>query len=70
MSLSVAGILAHPATVRAESPLSASKERHSDVNAAVNIAGFAAPIGTARGAVTRPKFAHRVRPVAVESPSL
>lgn len=49
---------------------SCGTQRHSDVNAAVNIAGFAAPIGTARGAVTRPKFAHRVRPVAVESPSL
>jgi len=49
---------------------SCGTQRHSDVNAAVNIAGFAAPIGTARGVVTRPKFAHRVRPVAVESPSL
>lgn len=46
---------------------SCGTRRHSDVNAALNIAGFAEPIGTARGAVSRPKFAHRVRPCAVES---
>lgn len=40
---------------------------HADVNASRNIAGFAAPIGAARGAVTRPEFAHRVRPDVVES---
>jgi len=35
-------------------------QRHSDVNAAVNIAEFAEPIGSARGGkVTRPIFAHR-----------
>jgi IS605 OrfB family transposase len=44
--------------------------RHSDVNAALNIAGFAKPIGIARGGVTRPKFAHQVRPGVVESPVL
>jgi transposase len=43
---------------------------HSDVNAALNIAGFAGPIGLARGAVTRPNFAHQVRPGVVESPVL
>jgi IS605 OrfB family transposase len=46
---------------------SCGARRHSDVNAALNIAGFAGPIGSARGAVTRPEFAHQVRPVAVES---
>jgi IS605 OrfB family transposase len=43
---------------------------HSDVNAALNIAGFAKPIGSARGAVTRPEFAHQARPGVVESPAL
>jgi len=44
---------------------------HSDVNGARNIAGFAKPIGIARGCkVTSPKFAHQVLPVAVESPVL
>jgi putative transposase len=46
-------------------------QRHSDALgrqcAAVNIAGFAKPIGSARGAVNRPEFAHRVRPGVVES---
>lgn len=46
---------------------SCGNQRHSDVNAAVNIAGFAKPIGSARGVVNRPKFAHRVSPGAVES---
>lgn len=41
---------------------SCGTRRHSDVNAALNIAGFAEPIGTARGVVNRPKFAHKVRP--------
>lgn len=50
---------------------SCGTQRHSDVNAAVNIAGFAKPIGIARGCkVTSPKFAHQVRPVVVESPRL
>jgi IS605 OrfB family transposase len=49
---------------------SCGTRRHSDVNAALNIAGFAGPIGSARGVVTRPKFAHRVRPGVVESPVL
>jgi IS605 OrfB family transposase len=43
---------------------------HADGNAARNIAGFAGPIGSARGVVTRPKFAHQVRPGVVESPVL
>ena len=44
---------------------------HSDANAALNIAGFAQPIGSARGGkVTRPVFTHLVRPGAVESPAL
>jgi IS605 OrfB family transposase len=34
-------------------------KRHSDVNASVNIARFAEPIGTARGVVDRPKFVHQ-----------
>ena len=38
---------------------SCGTRRHSDVNAALNIAGFAKPLGIARGGkVTRPKFAH------------
>jgi IS605 OrfB family transposase len=49
---------------------SCGTRRHSDVNAALNIAGFAGPIGSARGVVTRPKFAHQVRPGVVESPVL
>jgi len=49
---------------------SCGTRRHSDVNAALNIAGFAEPIGTARGVVSRPKFAHKVRLCAVESSSL
>ncbi|MCZ7664471.1 MAG: transposase [Thermoleophilia bacterium] len=40
---------------------------HADVNASKNIAGFAKPIGSARAVVNQPKFAHQVRPVAVES---
>lgn len=44
--------------------------RHADVNASRNMAGFAEPIGTARDAVTRPIFAHQVRPGVVESPVL
>ena len=44
---------------------------HADGNAARNIAGFAKPIGSARGASNSPfKFAHQARPVAVESPVL
>ena len=46
---------------------SCGTRRHSDVNAALNIAGFAEPIGTARGAVNRPKFAHKASPCVVES---
>ena len=46
---------------------SCGTRRHSDVNAALNIAGFVEPIGTTRGTVNCPKFAHRVRPVVVES---
>jgi IS605 OrfB family transposase len=42
-------------------------QRHSDVNASVNIADFANPIGLVRGAVNRPEFTHRVRPDTVES---
>ena len=41
--------------------------RHSDVNATLNIAGFAEPAGSARGAVNRPEFTHRVNPGVVES---
>lgn len=43
---------------------------HSDCNAAVNIAKFARPIGSARAAVTQPQFAHRGLHDAVESPAL
>lgn len=46
---------------------------HADVNASRNIAGFARPIGSARGGkVTRPIFAHRanLQHGAVESPRL
>jgi len=44
---------------------------HADGNAARNIAGFASPIGLARGACNSSfKFAHRARPLAVESPAL
>ena len=44
---------------------------HADGNAARNIAGFAKPVGSARGASNSPfKFAHQARPVAVESPVL
>ena len=43
---------------------------HSDVNASRNIAGFAKPIGIARGGVTRPIFAHRGLRDVVESPVL
>jgi putative transposase len=50
---------------------SCGTRRHSDVNAALNIAGFAEPIGIARGGkVTRPKFAHRGLHDVVESPVL
>jgi putative transposase len=46
-------------------------QRHSDALgrqcAAVNIADFAQPIGSARGVVNRPEFAHRVRLGVVES---
>jgi IS605 OrfB family transposase len=49
---------------------SCGARRHSDVNAALNIAGFAKPIGSARGVVTRPIFAHQVRPGVVESSAL
>ncbi|MBU2755286.1 IS200/IS605 family element transposase accessory protein TnpB [Acidithiobacillus sp. CV18-2] len=37
---------------------SCGNRRHSDVNASVNIAGFAEPIGPARAAVNQPVFAH------------
>ena len=43
---------------------------HSDCNAAVNIAKFARPIGSARATVTQPEFAHRGLHGAVESPVL
>lgn len=44
---------------------------HSDVNASKNIAGFALPTGSARAACKpASKFAHQVRPVAVESSAL
>jgi IS605 OrfB family transposase len=50
---------------------SCGTRRHSDVNAALNMAGFAKPIGIARGGkVTRPKFAHRGLHDVVESPVL
>ena len=50
---------------------SCGAKRHSDVNASVNIARLAEPIGTARGAVNRPKFAHRKSTSGVvESPRL
>jgi len=50
---------------------SCGTQRHSDVNAALNIAGFAKPIGIVRGGkVTRPKFAHRGLHDVVESPVL
>jgi len=52
---------------------SCGTQRHSDVNAALNIAGFAKPTGIARGGkVTRPIFAHRanLQHSAVESPVL
>jgi IS605 OrfB family transposase len=38
--------------------LRSRRRRHADVNAAANIAGLAAPIGTARAAVNLPEFAH------------
>jgi IS605 OrfB family transposase len=38
---------------------SCGNRRHSDVNASVNIAGFAEPIGPARAAVNQPEFAHQ-----------
>ena len=37
---------------------SCGNRRHADVNASVNIAGFAEPIGPARAAVNQPVFAH------------
>ncbi len=37
---------------------SCGNRRHADVNASVNIAGFAEPIGSARAAVNQPVFAH------------
>jgi IS605 OrfB family transposase len=40
---------------------------HSDVNASRNIARFAKLSSSARGVVSRPEFAHRVRPRVVES---
>ena len=43
---------------------------HSDVNASRNIAGFAKLSSSARGVVSRPKFAHRAGPCVVESSSL
>jgi hypothetical protein len=50
---------------------SCGTRRHSDVNAALNIAGFAEPIGIARGGkVTRPEFAHRGLHDVVESSGL
>ena len=50
---------------------SCGNRAHSDVNASRNIAGFAEPIGTARGGtVTRPIFAHRGLRDVVESPVL
>ena len=50
---------------------SCGAKRHSDVNASVNIARLAEPIGTVRGAVNRPKFAHRKSTSGVvESPRL
>ncbi len=38
---------------------SCGNRRHADVNASVNIAGFAEPIGPARAAVNQPEFAHQ-----------
>ena len=38
---------------------SCGNRRHADVNASVNIAGFAEPIGPARAAVSQPEFAHQ-----------
>lgn len=50
---------------------SCGNRAHSDVNASRNIAGFASPIGLARGACNSSfKFAHQARPVVVESPRL
>ena len=50
---------------------SCGNRAHSDVNGSRNIAGFAEPIGTARGRkVTGPIFAHQAVPGAVESPVL
>lgn len=50
---------------------SCGAKRHSDVNASVNIARLAEPIGTVRGVVNRPKFAHRKSTSGVvESPRL
>lgn len=49
---------------------SCGTRRHADVNAAVNIAGFAMPLGIARGAVSHPVFAHQVPPAVVESSGL
>lgn len=49
---------------------SCGNQRHSDVNAAVNIADFARSIGPARGVVSRPEFAHRVHPDVAESSGL
>ncbi len=45
-------------------------KRHSDVNAAVNIAWFAEPIGTARGVVSHPKFVHQIPSVVMKSSCL
>ena len=49
---------------------SCGNRRHADVNASVNIAGFAEPIGPARAAVNQPVFAHRGLRGAVESSGL
>ncbi len=37
---------------------SCGNRRHADVNASVNIAGFAEPVGPARAVVNQPEFAH------------
>lgn len=47
---------------------SCGNRRHADVNASVNIASFADPIGSTRAAINQPLFAHpKVRGVAINS---
>lgn len=57
--------------VRHSFSCSCGARRHSDVNAALNIAGLTLPIGLVRGShVTCPEFAHKIPSCVVESPRL